>query len=115
MKILASADWHIKLNQKNVPVDWAKARFRGMFEQVHALSEQADLHIVMGDVFDKLPSMEELELYFEFVAGVRVPTYIFDGNQSIPIGEDRVNKTLFAEIDNNYLYRILCQSIRLAL
>lgn len=34
----------------------------------------------MGDVFDKLPNMEELELYFEFVADARVFTYIFDGN-----------------------------------
>jgi DNA repair exonuclease SbcCD nuclease subunit len=34
----------------------------------------------MGDVFDKLPSMEELELYFEFVADAQIPTYIFDGN-----------------------------------
>lgn len=80
MKILASADWHIKLNQKNVPVDWAKHRFREMFSQVHELSTQADIHIVMGDVFDKLPSMEELELYFEFVELAKIPTYIFDGN-----------------------------------
>lgn len=80
MKVLASADWHIKLGQKNVPVDWAKARFREMFSQIHDASTQADIHIIMGDVFDKLPSMEELELYFEFVAGARIPTYIFDGN-----------------------------------
>lgn len=80
MKVLASADWHIKLGQKNVPVPWAKSRFREMFSQIHGVSRQADIHIIMGDVFDKLPSMEELELYFEFVADVEIPTYIFDGN-----------------------------------
>lgn len=80
MRILASADWHIKLGQKNVPVEWAKNRFRQMFSQINALSFKADIHILMGDVFDKLPNMEELELYFEFVASAKIPTYIFDGN-----------------------------------
>ncbi|MCJ7760600.1 metallophosphoesterase, partial [Candidatus Bathyarchaeota archaeon] len=80
MKVLASADWHIKLGQKNVPIPWAAARFREMFRQIHELSTQADAHIIMGDVFDKLPSMEELELYFEFISKVRIPTYIIDGN-----------------------------------
>lgn len=51
-----------------------------MFEQIHALSLQANMHFLMGDVFDKLPSMEELELYFEFVSEARVPTIIIDGN-----------------------------------
>jgi DNA repair exonuclease SbcCD nuclease subunit len=36
--------------------------------------------IVGGDVFDKLPSMEELEVYFDFVASCRIPTYIYSGN-----------------------------------
>ena len=80
MKVLASGDYHIKLAQKNVPVAWAKNRFRQMFSQIHSLSTEADIHIIMGDVFDKLPSMEELELYFEFVAEAKIPTYIFDGN-----------------------------------
>ena len=80
MKVLASADYHIKLGQKNVPIDWAKARFRELFQQLHNLAPEADIHIVMGDVFDKLPSMEELELYFEFVSKAEIPTYIFDGN-----------------------------------
>lgn len=80
MKVLCSSDYHLKLGQKNVPVEWAKNRFREMFAQIHELSKQADAHIIMGDVFDKEPNMEELELYFEFVAAAIVPTYIFDGN-----------------------------------
>src|SRR3954462_10821447 len=32
--------------------------------------------------------------------------YIFDGQQSIPIGENRINKTFFPELDQNYLHRI---------
>lgn len=33
-----------------------------------------------GDIFDKLPSMEELELYFIFVKGCKVRTIITTGN-----------------------------------
>lgn len=78
--ILFTADWHIKLGQKNVPVEWALRRYRMFFEQVHALEKDVDLHIIGGDVFDKLPSMEELDLYFEFISGVQVRTLIYAGN-----------------------------------
>ena len=80
MKMLFSADWHIKLGAKNVPKDWAIGRFRSMFKQIHTLESKADIHIIGGDIFDKLPSMEELELYFEFIEGCNIPTIIFDGN-----------------------------------
>lgn len=78
--ILFTADWHIKLGQKNVPVEWAIRRYRMFFEQVYALEKDVDLHIIGGDIFDKLPSMEELDLYFEFVSGVQVRTLIYAGN-----------------------------------
>ena len=32
--ILFTADWHIKLGQKNVPVPWACTRYQMFFEQV---------------------------------------------------------------------------------
>lgn len=80
MKILFSADWHIKLSQKNVPKDWQKARYRLLFDKLHALEKQVDIQIVGGDIFDKLPNTEELELYFEFISGAKVTTYIYDGN-----------------------------------
>jgi DNA repair exonuclease SbcCD nuclease subunit len=78
--ILFTADWHIKLGQKNVPVEWALRRYKLFFEQVHELEKKVDLHIIGGDIFDKLPSMEELDLYFDFVAGVQVRTLIYAGN-----------------------------------
>lgn len=80
MKILFSADWHIKLGQKNVPVDWAKERYRSMFNQLHKLERSVDLHVIGGDVFDKLPSMEELELYYDFITNCECRTIIFAGN-----------------------------------
>lgn len=80
MRVLFSGDWHIKLGQKSVPSDWAKNRYRLMFKQLHELELTVDLNVIGGDVFDKLPNMEELELYFEYVSGVECKTYIFAGN-----------------------------------
>lgn len=80
MKILLSADYHIKLKTKNIPDDWAKNRFHLLFNKLHELEEQADLHIVAGDFFDKVPSLEELELYYEFVSGCMCSTIIIPGN-----------------------------------
>ena len=78
--ILFTADWHIKLGQKNVPKEWAKARYRELFKQIHELESRCSLHIIGGDIFDRLPTMEELEVYFEFIANVSIPTIIYDGN-----------------------------------
>ena len=62
MKILFSADWHIKLGQKNVPLNWARARYDSFFHQIHILEDDADLHIIGGDLFDRVPTIDELEL-----------------------------------------------------
>ena len=78
--ILFTADWHLKLGQKNVPVAWARKRYQTFFKEVHKLEKEVKLHVIGGDLFDRLPTMDELELYFEFVSGVSVETLIFDGN-----------------------------------
>lgn len=80
MKILFTADVHIKLGQKGVPTDWAKNRYEILMDQLWNLQEQCDLMIVGGDIFDKLPNMEELEVYFDFVASCKIPTIIYSGN-----------------------------------
>ena len=80
MKILFSADWHIKLGQKNVPREWQKDRFHMFFEKLHELEKSVDLNVIGGDVFDKVPSLEELELFFDYVKGCNVETIIYDGN-----------------------------------
>lgn len=78
--ILFTADWHLKLGQKNVPVEWALRRYQLFFDQISELEKEVDLHIIGGDIFDKLPTMEELDLYFDFVGGVQVRTLIYAGN-----------------------------------
>ena len=80
MRVLFSADLHIKLGQKGVPIDWAKNRFYTFFEQLHKLEEDCDLLVLGGDIFDRLPNMEELELYYDLVSGITIPTIIYPGN-----------------------------------
>ena len=59
--ILFSADWHIKIGQKNVPKQWATNRYESFFSLLGELEAQHDLHIVGGDLFDRLPSMKPQE------------------------------------------------------
>lgn len=80
MKVLFTADLHIKLGQKNIPVDWARNRFKLLFTQLAELSNSVELTILGGDIFDKLPSMDELELYFELVSSLNGKVIIYSGN-----------------------------------
>ena len=91
--ILFTADWHIKLGQKNVPMPWACSRYELFFQQVEEAVEKHDikLHIIGGDLFDRVPSMDELTLYFDFVKNTKVQTIIYDGNHEAT----RKHKTFF--------------------
>jgi DNA repair exonuclease SbcCD nuclease subunit len=80
MKILLSADWHLRLGSKNIPIPWAVDRYFKMFKEIHSLESRADIQVISGDIMDRLPNMEELELYFEFIKDCTIPTYILPGN-----------------------------------
>jgi len=92
--ILFTADWHLKLGQKNVPVDWARKRYESFFAQIHEIENECSMHIIGGDLFDRLPTMEELELYFTFIRQVGIPTLIYDGNHEAT----KKNKTFFSQL-----------------
>ena len=92
--ILFTADWHLKVGQKNVPADWAINRYSLLFKEIYKLEKEVDLHIIGGDLFDRTPSMTELELYFEFISGVSVRTLIYDGNHEAT----RKNKTFLTQL-----------------
>jgi len=92
--ILFTADWHIKLGQKNVPLPWACSRYKLFFEKIYELEKDVKLHIIGGDLFDRVPSMDELTLYFDFIKGVSVDTIIFDGNHEAT----RKHKTFFTNL-----------------
>lgn len=80
MKVLVSADWHIKLGTKSIPDTWAINRYTELFNQLHDKGQEVDKHLILGDVFDRIPKMEELELFFKFIAGCSIPTIIIPGN-----------------------------------
>jgi len=94
--ILFTADWHIKLGQKNVPVPWACSRYKLFFQQVQDAIDEHDisLHIIGGDLFDRVPSMDELTLYFDFVKDCNIRTVIFDGNHEAT----KKNHTFFTNL-----------------
>lgn len=92
--ILFTADWHLKLGQKNVPIAWACARYKMFFDQIQELENDCDMHIIGGDLFDRVPSMDELTLYFDFISGVTIPTIIYDGNHEAT----RKNNTFFTNL-----------------
>jgi len=92
--ILFTADWHIKLGQKNVPREWALNRYNLFFQQIYAIESECSMHIIGGDLFDRLPNMEELELYFSFIRKVKIPTIIYDGNHEAT----KKNKTFFTQL-----------------
>lgn len=80
MKILFCADIHIKLGQKNVPIPWAKNRYELLIKDLVELQHDVHVFIIGGDIFDKLPSMEELEIYYDLVTSCKVWTLIYPGN-----------------------------------
>ena len=92
--ILFTADWHIKLGQKNVPVSWAVDRYNRFFKEIHSLESTCNMHIIGGDLFDRLPTMDELQLYFSFISKVKIPTIIYDGNHEAT----KKNRTFFSQL-----------------
>lgn len=83
MKLLFTADIHIKLGQKNVPQEWSLNRYQLMWDNFTKLQVGKDLFVVGGDIFDRLPTMQELEVYFDFVVSCTIPTIIYSGNHEM--------------------------------
>lgn len=80
MKIGFIADIHIKLGQKDVPVNWALNRYDKLFLEVSEYNESVDKWIIGGDIFDRVPSVEEMSVFFEFIGIFSKPTFIYSGN-----------------------------------
>lgn len=80
LKILSSADWHILLRKKKVPYAWQENRFKLMFQRLHELEKDCDIHIISGDVFDKKPEPDEICLFLSYINSVSIPTFVIPGN-----------------------------------
>lgn len=108
MNVLFTADIHIKLGQKNVPVEWAKSRYNNLFRQICniAAKEEVELMVLGGDIFDKLPNMAELELFFDFMFRIRCETIIYSGNHEA----DKRNTTFLSNL-KDVVYQISCSTM----
>lgn len=80
MRVLFIADIHIKLGAKNVPLEWALNRYKLFNDKISKLQESVDLVILGGDVFDRMPTIEELEVYFNFIRIFNKETLVIPGN-----------------------------------
>ncbi|BAV81273.1 putative recombination endonuclease subunit D12 [Vibrio phage VCPH] len=82
MKILFVADIHIKLGQRKVPKDWQYNRYMSLVGELNNID--CDLMVIGGDTLDSpTPSLEEIELYFDFVSRIKHETIIFEGNHEL--------------------------------
>ena len=95
LDILFSADWHIKLGQKNVPIEWQTNRYRTLFEELYKLENNYSIHIIGGDIFDSVPTMAELALFTEYLIGTNKPVWIFSGNHEAT----KRGATFFADLE----------------
>lgn len=91
---LLIADLHIKIGQKNVPKDWAYNRYDLFFKQVAEVEKQVDEILIPGDIFDRMPSLDELKLFFKFILQRKKPTIISTGNHEAT----KKGKSFFSEL-----------------
>lgn len=83
MKVLFTADLHIRIGQKNIPREWALNQYEIMFSEIDRIFKEQNcgLEVHGGDIFDKVPTMEELSVYIGYLWGDQNrPRIIFDGN-----------------------------------
>lgn len=81
-KVLFVADMHIKIGQKSVPREWARNRYDILFSELARVKHKygVDYEIHGGDIFDKMPTLEELGIFLKYVSNQLNPIYLFDGN-----------------------------------
>lgn len=61
-----------------MPKDWQKNRYLKLFKDYN--KADCELIILGGDIFDRIPTLEELELYFNCIKLLDTPTIIYSGN-----------------------------------
>lgn len=94
MRKLLIADVHIKLGQKNVPREWALKRYDMFFDQVAEIEDDVDEIIIPGDLFDRMPTLDELSLYFKFISQRTKQTIVSTGNHEAT----KKGKSFFTEL-----------------
>jgi DNA repair exonuclease SbcCD nuclease subunit len=104
MKILFTADLHIRIGQKNIPREWALKQYKIMFSEIDRVFEEqeCELEIHGGDIFDKVPTMEELSVYIGYLwRDAKRNRLIYDGNHEATKKGDTFLKYLMPMIPTN--------------
>lgn len=103
MRILFTADLHIRIGQKNIPREWALKQYEIMFNEINRVfeEEQCELEVHGGDIFDKVPTMEELSVYIGYLwQDPSRDRIIFDGNHEATKKGDTFLKYLKPMVPN---------------
>lgn len=88
MKILFTADYHIKLNVPKIPNQWQINRFNMLIDEINQVQD-IDLHIIGGDLLDTAkPSTDEIELMFSLLSKLKHKTIIYSGNHELTNKKD---------------------------
>ena len=83
MKVLFTADLHIRIGQKNIPREWALKQYEIMFNEIDRVfkEQECDVEVHGGDIFDKVPTMEELSIYMGYLwRDQNRHRHVYDGN-----------------------------------
>ena len=83
MKVLFTADLHIRIGQKNIPREWAHKQYEIMFSEIDRVfkEQECELEVHGGDIFDKVPTMEELSIYIGYLwQDKERARIVYDGN-----------------------------------
>lgn len=81
-KICFTADHHVKLGQKNVPLDWQYNRFMMLADELNKV--ECDYHVFGGDLFDVAkPSIREVGMCYDFLSNIEKPIFQIPGNHEM--------------------------------
>lgn len=103
MRVLFTADLHIRVGQKNIPRAWALGQYDIMFAEFDRVFEEynCDIEVHGGDIFDKIPTMEELSIYIGYLwRDSKRKRIIYDGNHEATKRGDTFLKYLKPMVPN---------------
>mgnify|MGYP000014324452 CR=1 FL=1 len=77
--ILFTADWHIKLGQKNVPVAWACARYKMFFEQIQEIEKAFGKEAQLSKDYGRIIHQKHFE---KLVQDLNKQTLLYGGDKN---------------------------------
>lgn len=78
MKILLVSDIHLNLSKEP---EWESNRFSELFKELARASEDCDMTVLSGDIFDNpKPTLQEIHLFYSCLNYFKEPPIIIDGN-----------------------------------